>query len=164
MSHLCQSFSALYNAGPLAGASTGAGLISFHGRGVLHYRRTMARVTQITPFVMTHDLGGSLAFFCDVLGFTCGYRADNYAFLHQRPGGALRVVEVDAGCDIGEQMIYFDCDDVDAVFAGLKDSLATLPKGRVRAPFDQPYGMREFHVKDPDSCLIFYGMDIPPSG
>jgi hypothetical protein len=30
----------------------------------------------------------------------------------------------------------------------------------VHAPFDQPYGMREFHVKDPDGCLLFFGERI----
>jgi hypothetical protein len=52
---------------------------------------------------------------------------------------------------------------VDAVFAGLKHKLDQLPPDRVRAPFDQPYRMREFHVKDPDNCLLLFGADIPPS-
>ena len=42
----------------------------------------------------------------------------------------------------------------------LKSELDALPQGRVRPPFDQPYGMREFHVKDPDGCLLFFGQEI----
>jgi hypothetical protein len=26
----------------------------------------------------------------------------------------------------------------------------------VRAPLEQSYGVREFHVKDPDGCLLFF--------
>ena len=122
----------------------------------------MAELTQITPFVMTHDLDGALAFYDGVLGFSCTFRQENYAFL-RRPGGALRIVEVEPDCIIGEQMIYLDCDDVDAVYQSLKPALDRLEAGRVRAPFDQPYAMREFHVKDPDNCLLLFGAEIPPA-
>ncbi|MEM9577690.1 MAG: VOC family protein [Pseudomonadota bacterium] len=122
----------------------------------------MAELTQITPFIMTHDLKASLAFFTEVLGFTCGFKMENYAFV-RRKGGALRVIEVEKSCEIGEQMVYLDCDDVDALYATLKPQLDTLGESRVRAPFDQPYQQREFHVKDPDNCLLLFGMDIRPS-
>ena len=122
----------------------------------------MARMTQITPFVMTRDLVASLEFYTSILGLTCGFQQDNYAFVHHRHGGALRLMEVDPDCEIGEQMIYPDCEDVDAVRTAQKPRLDTLPVGRVRAPFDQPCRMREFHVKDPDNCLLLYGTDIPP--
>ncbi len=123
----------------------------------------MARITQITPFVMTHDLAGALAFYCDILGFSCSFQMDNYAFVRQQAGIALRLIEVEKDCEIGEQMIYLDCDDVEAVYVSLQAKLDTLPEERVRAPFDQPYAMREFHVKDPDNCLLLYGTSIPPS-
>ncbi len=121
----------------------------------------MAQITQITPFVMTHDLGKSLSFYCDVLSFDCSFRQDTYEFIKADPVGALRIVEVEPDCEIGEQMIYIDCDDVDAVYRKLQPALALLPGDHLRAPFDQPYGMREFHVKDPDNCLLMFGMDMP---
>ncbi|WP_300032177.1 VOC family protein [uncultured Roseobacter sp.] len=119
----------------------------------------MPGITQITPFVMTHDLDGSLRFFCEILGFTCGFQMENYAFIRQ-PDGALRLMEVAPDCDIGAQIIYVDCDDVDAFYAALKPKLDTLDSTRVRAPFDQPYRQREFHVKDPDNCLLMFGTEI----
>ncbi|MEM6566421.1 MAG: VOC family protein [Pseudomonadota bacterium] len=122
----------------------------------------MSYVTQITAFVMTHDLNASVSFFETVLEFKCGLRQENYAFM-SLPGGALRLIEVDQDCDIGEQMIYFDTDNVDGLYIKLRPQLDRLPEGRVRAPFDQPYNMREFHVKDPDNCLLLFGMEIPPS-
>ncbi|WP_420860921.1 VOC family protein [Algirhabdus cladophorae] len=122
----------------------------------------MSKIIQITPFVFTRSLQTSLTFYKKALGFTCTFHADNYAFV-QRNGKGLRVIEVDPDADCGEQMIYLDCDDVDAVYKQLKPQLDLLPKGRVRAPFDQPYAQREFHVHDPDFCLLLFGTAISPS-
>ena len=49
--------------------------------------------------------------------------------------------------------------DLDALWRDVSPALQALPEGRVRPPFDQPYGMREFHVKDPDGFLLFFGED-----
>ncbi len=32
---------------------------------------------------------------------------------------------------------------------------------RVRDLFDRDYGMREFHISDPNDCLVFVGQRIP---
>mgnify|MGYP001823133489 FL=1 len=126
------------------------------------YAVVMAEITQITPFVMTHDLEASIDFFTRILGFSCTFQMENYAFV-QRLGKAIRLIEVDASCVIGEQMIYLDCDDVDTLFDELQSRLETLARDRVRAPFDQPYQQREFHVKDPDNCLLLFGTAISAS-
>ena len=120
----------------------------------------MAGIHQITPFVMTHDLDGALNFYCDILGFTCGFQQENYAFV-RCPGGALRLLEVAPDCEIGAQIVYLDCDDVNDVYDALRPRLDSLGADRVRAPFDQPYNQREFHVRDPDNCLLMYGTEIP---
>jgi hypothetical protein len=44
-----------------------------------------------------------------------------------------------------------------AFYATLKPALDTLAQGRIRAPFNQDYGQREFHVTDEDCTLIFFG-------
>jgi len=122
----------------------------------------MSKVIQITPFVFTRSLATSLAFYRKTLGFVCTFQADQYAFIRKDTQG-LRLIEVNADAECGEQMIYLDCDDVDGVYAALKPQLDTLPEGRVRAPFDQPYAQREFHVHDPDFCLLLFGTAISPS-
>ena len=122
----------------------------------------MNQVHAVTPFVMTHDLAASVNFFEGTLGFSCGFHMEGYAFL-RRDKGAIRGLQVETGCAIAQQLIYLDCADVDALYAALKPGLDCLDAGRVRAPFDQPYGMREFHVKDPNNAALMFGMDIPPS-
>ncbi len=118
------------------------------------------RLHQITPFVPCTSLVKQIAFYRDVLGFVVGYQADNYAFL-RRDDIAIRLIEVDANIDLHqserEQSFYIDVDGIDELYEALRAKLDALPKGRVRAPFNQDYGQREFHVIDEDCTLIFFG-------
>lgn len=120
-------------------------------------------MTRITPFVLTADLERSLRFFQGVLGFETGFRAENYAFI-RRDDVAVRVIEVGPEIDLGDERrqnsCYIDVEGIDALYAELKSGLDTLPPGRVRPPFDQDYGQREFHVIDEDALLIFFGEPI----
>ena len=118
---------------------------------------------QITPFVPCSDLEKQIAFYRDVLGFELGFQAENYAFL-RRDNAAIRLMEVYENVDLKaperETSFYIDVEGLDALYARLEPKLAALPPSRVRAPFDQPYGQREFHVIDEDCTLIFFGEPI----
>ncbi|CUH80609.1 Glyoxalase-like domain protein [Tritonibacter multivorans] len=120
-------------------------------------------VQAVTPFVLCSDLNAQVAFYQRCLGFEMTFQADNYAFL--RHGGAgLRLLECpenEDGTPLGHnQSFYIDVTDVDGLYAQLKPALDGLPEGRVRAPFDQDYGQREFHVLDEDGALVFFGMAL----
>jgi len=118
---------------------------------------------QITPFVPCTDLARQIGFYQDILGFTVGFQADNYAFL-RCDDVAVRLIEVDQDIDLHvperENSFYIDVDDIDALYQSMKERLQTLPQERVKAPFDQDYGQREFHVTDEDCTLIFFGQAI----
>ena len=120
-------------------------------------------MTQITPFVPCTSLASQIGFYRDVLGFTVGFQTEDYAFL-RRDGVALRLVEVSPSVDLThperEGSCYIDVNGLDALYDTLKPGLENLAPGRVRAPFDQDYGQREFHVKDEDCTLIFFGEAI----
>ena len=47
-------------------------------------------------------------------------------------------------------------EDLDGLWAEWAPRLADLPEGRIRAPFEQSYGTREFHLKDPDGFLMLF--------
>lgn len=115
---------------------------------------------QITPFVPCTSLEKQIAFFRDMLGFAVGFQAANYAFL-KRDAVAVRLVEVDTDVDLKnperQGSFYIDVENIDALYASLRPSLDKLPANRVRAPFTQDYGQREFHVADEDCTLIFFG-------
>lgn len=121
------------------------------------------RLTQITPFVPCTSLDRQIAFYRDVLGFRVGYQADNYAFL-RRDAVAVRLLEVDRDVDLShperEGSFYVDVEGLDALYADMKPALDRLAEGRVRPPFDQAYGQREFHVADEDCTLVFFGEPV----
>ncbi|WP_108860401.1 VOC family protein [Ruegeria sp. Alg231-54] len=120
----------------------------------------MPELLQLTPFVLCSSLQKQVDFYCDRLGFTCGFRQDNYAFL-SRGKVAIRLLECpprEDGRALGDdQSFYIDVAGIDDLYETLKAGLADLPKGRVRPPFNQPYQQREFHVLDEDGTLVFFG-------
>ncbi|WP_294224676.1 VOC family protein [uncultured Shimia sp.] len=118
-------------------------------------------LNQITPFVPCSNLARQIAFYRDRLGFEVGFMADNYAFL-RRSSVAVRLIELGGPEDMPgkETSFYIDVTGIDALFADMHEALIGLPNGRVREPFDQPYGQREFHVLDDDGNLVFFGEAI----
>jgi len=119
------------------------------------------RLTQITPFIPCTSLETQVAFYRDVLGFEVGFLTEGvYAFL-RRDAVAVRLVQVSDHVDLHhperEGSLYIDVEDIDAVWAEMQPRLDGLPEGRVRAPFNQDYGQREFHIADEDCTLIFFG-------
>lgn len=123
----------------------------------------MARLTQVTPMVPVTNLENSIRFFVEVLGFNLTYQMENYAFL-RRDAVGIRLLMAAPDTDMTDQKrqqaCYIDVQDIDGLYAELKPELDKLPDGRVRAPFNQYYGQREFHVIDEDALLIFFGEAI----
>ena len=120
---------------------------------------TTPRCTTITPIVPVSDLDRALEFYTSMLGFTVQAKDDGYAYI-VRDDVALRLLTATEGPVSGEQACYICVENIDGLFEQMKAKLDRLPEGRVRAPFDQPYGQREFHVTDEDSLLIFFGEPI----
>lgn len=122
----------------------------------------MRRLVDLTPLIPSADVVAAAAFYRDVLGFRAGVVDPDYAYL-KRDEVAVRIVPVEdaqQGAHVANRLaVYVDVADVDALYAELQPKLAALSEGRVRPPFNQPYGMREFHVKDEDGMLIFFGED-----
>jgi catechol 2,3-dioxygenase-like lactoylglutathione lyase family enzyme len=106
----------------------------------------------------------TVAFYRDRLGFEDRFVSDDAAFAIVVHGdAAIHFVATDDAAALAATAsytsLYLWCRGVDALYDRLAPALADLPAGRVRAPFTQPYGMREFHVKDPDGCLLMFGED-----
>lgn len=123
----------------------------------------MPNLHQITPFIPVASLDKAVDFYTGYLNFECTFKAYNYAFL-RHDQIAIRIVEVDDNVDLSDpnrqNSFYIDVTDIDALYAMLEPKLSTLPKRRVRAPFNQEYGQREFHITDEDCTLIFFGEGI----
>jgi hypothetical protein len=126
----------------------------------------MPRLAAISPLVTVPDVAAHAAFFRDVLGFALPVLRDDYAKV-ARDAVTLRLIPAPPGTKSGAdpstsqpQACSIDVEDIDALYAELKPQLDRLPPGRVRAPFDLPYGQREFHVTDEGSLLIRFGEPV----
>lgn len=122
-----------------------------------------ANFLQVTPFMHVADVGATVDFFVDVLGFALLYRQPGYAYI-EREGCGMRILEAGEGNELipGNRRFryYFDVRDVDALYAELKPKLDALPKGDVHGPADKPYGQRELLVLVPDGDLVAFGQGI----
>jgi catechol 2,3-dioxygenase-like lactoylglutathione lyase family enzyme len=122
--------------------------------------QAMPNLRQVTPFIFTHDLEASCAFY-EGVSLKPGLVMSEERYAYCTDGRvAVRLLELGKDHEIAEQMVYFDVENVDQFYRDLQPFLNTLPEGRVRAPFDQSYGQRELHVKDPDNCLLMFGQEI----
>ncbi len=124
-------------------------------------------IEDAVSIVPVSDMSATMDFYADTLGFERRFVSDDDSFAIVVHGeAAIHFVLTDDSnalkATANNISIYLWVRGVDALYETLEAKLSQLPQGRVRAPFDQPYGMREFHVKDPDGCLLFFGEDIDP--
>lgn len=116
---------------------------------------------QVTPFLGAKNLDVTIAFYRDLLGFGLFVSGGGYAYLERERVG-LRLLDIEEGQAIPERVvhIYIDVRDADTLFAQMSEAIETLPPERFGAPKDQPYGQREFWVRDPNGHLITFGQGI----
>jgi len=111
--------------------------------------------------VPVSDIEVSVAFYRDALGFEEAIRNEDHSFVTMRRDsfmiGLQGNMPPSAVKTTGEMLAaQVWIDGLDALWSDLEAELSNLPEGRVRPPFMQPYGVKEFHVKDPDGFLMLF--------
>ena len=119
-------------------------------------------IEDAVAIVPVRDVEATVDFYADVLGFERRMVSDDKSFAIVVHGdAALHFVATDDAqalrATASNISVYLWVQQLDALFDQLEPKLSGLGNGRVRGPHDQPYGMREFHVKDPDGCLLMFG-------
>jgi len=106
------------------------------------------------------DLGRSVAFYRDVLGFTLDFEVPGWAFLSR---DLFRVMlgecpDALSAAETGDHsyFAYVTVEDVD----GLYHELSTKGVARVQDIANKPWGMREFGVRTSDGHRIMFGQQI----
>ena len=137
------------------------------------------KFSDVTPNLIVVNVGRSLAFYRDVLGFslvTTVPDAAPYAFAWlQRDGVSVFLNSVDAvraeHSELGARPVggtatlYFTL-EADTAAAGV-DAMLAASGSRARVIMelkDQFYGMREFGIEDPDGYVIFFGQRTGSAG
>ena len=112
-----------------------------------------AQFVQGAPVLHVANVEATAAFYRDVLGFICDFGDDAYAVVW-RDNSAIHFVR-DEGSPKGVHLFQW-VKDVDAYFKEVVARGAQVSA----APADQPYGLREFAVRDINGVGIVFGQDI----
>jgi catechol 2,3-dioxygenase-like lactoylglutathione lyase family enzyme len=111
----------------------------------------------ISPMLAVADMGETIRFYRDVLGFAPTGTSPDYVIV-ERDGQTIHfqkaVSEEVISSVRGHTEIYIEVAGIAALWEhvrGFKD------RHRIRDLFDRPYGMTEFHIEDPNGCLVFVG-------
>ncbi len=126
-------------------------------------------------FVLVHDPELALAFYRDALGLELrsDVAREDFRWLvvgaPAQPGVAICITnylngspaDIDALSGLVAKGalngVHFQADDLDAAFAKIRDSGAEI----VQEPTEQPWGTRDFAVRDPSGNLV--RIDQPPA-
>lgn len=124
----------------------------------------MKKLTSAVPIVRVSDLERAIEYYCRALGFTNDgvYRhdpdgRDGYAFLSRDD---TKVHVSSYGDGVLGHVVYFYVEGIDALHDEWRAAGAEIlydPEAELQGPGDQPWGMREIHVKDPDGNVLRFG-------
>jgi len=112
-----------------------------------------AQFVQGAPVFHVADVQATAAFYRDVLGFTWDFGDAFYAVVW-RDNSAIHFAR-DDGSPTGVHLFQW-VRDVDAYFAEVVNRGAQV----AAQPTNQPYGIREFAVRDINGIRIVFGQDI----
>jgi catechol 2,3-dioxygenase-like lactoylglutathione lyase family enzyme len=114
----------------------------------------MYKALHLSPMIPSYDVRATRLFFKDLFGFT-DVRDEGAYVIMQKDNCMLHILS--AG-DIGEMEFYLEVAGIDELWNNIKDKLTDI---KTKEPFDQEYGMREFHVIIPHTkTLMFVGQGI----
>jgi predicted enzyme related to lactoylglutathione lyase len=121
---------------------------------------TMPQVKRISPMLAVADMDATLEFYAKVLNFDVSMRSPAYSIV-ERDGATIHFMKVASEKILeavrGHTEIYIEVADI----APLWEHVSRFKNEyRIRDLFDRDYGMREFHIDDPNGCLVFIGQKI----
>ena len=116
-----------------------------------------ATAKRISPMLATDNMDASILFFQNVLGFTPIRKSPSYSII-ERDGQTIHFQKA-ASEEVMKSMrehteIYIEVTGIHTLWEDVK---TFKNQYRIRDLFDREYGMTEFHIADPHSCLVFVG-------
>ena len=106
------------------------------------------------------NMGDTVSFYTEILGFSEQLTTDEYSIV-ARDGSTIHLMKAASDevldCVRGHTQIYIEVTNIESLWNSVKPQ---KDKFKIRDLFEQPYGMREFHIEDPNGCLVFVGQPI----
>ena len=116
---------------------------------------TLAR--RISPMLVAADMQQTISFYQNVLGFTPTLNSPDYSIL-DRDGQTIHLQKAASEevmkCVRGHTEIYIEVSGIHPLWEHVK---SFKNRYRIRDLFDREYKMTEFHIEDPNGCLVFVG-------
>jgi catechol 2,3-dioxygenase-like lactoylglutathione lyase family enzyme len=117
---------------------------------------------KISPMLAVANMDETLLFYQNVLGFTPTMKSSEYSIV-QRDGQTIHFQKAASDevmkCVRGHTEIYIEVSGIDSLWQHVQ---SFKNRYRIRDLFDREYDMTEFHIEDPNGCLVFVGE--PTSG
>jgi catechol 2,3-dioxygenase-like lactoylglutathione lyase family enzyme len=112
---------------------------------------------KISPMLAVANMEETLAFYQEVLGFTAMMKSAEYSIV-ERDGLTIHFMKAASEhvmeCVRGHTEIYIEVSGIRSLWEHVK---TFKERYRIRDLFDREYGMTEFHIGDPNGCLVFVG-------
>ena len=112
---------------------------------------------KISPMLAVADMEETLGFYKEVLGFSARMKSPEYAIV-ERDGQTIHFMKAASEhvmeCVRGHTEIYIEVSGIRSLWEHVK---TLRERYRIRDLFDREYGMTEFHIGDPNGCLVFVG-------
>jgi len=112
---------------------------------------------RISPMLAAANMQETLSFYQSVLGFTPTTTSPEYSIV-ERDGQTVHFMKAASEevmeCVRGHTEIYIEVSGINALWEHVKSFKGHY---RIRDLFDREYGMTEFHIEDPNECLLFVG-------
>ena len=121
-----------------------------------------SKAKRISPMLAVADMEATLAFYSEVLGFSAMMKSPEYSIL-ERDGQTIHFQKAESeevmNCVRGHAEIYIEVSGIESLWEHVKTFKG---RHRMRDLFDREYGMTEFHISDPNECLVFVGQRTSP--
>ena len=120
-------------------------------------RTSTSIAKRISPMLATANMEETIRFYQDVLGFTPTRKSPDYSIV-ERDGQTIHFQKAESdevmNCVRGHTEIYIEVSGIHDLWEHVK---SFKNRYRIRDLFDREYGMTEFHIADPNGCLVFVG-------
>lgn len=118
-----------------------------------------SRIRHISPMLAVADMDMTLAFYAEVLDFDLVLSNPDYSIV-EKDGATIHFTKAADDSVMqavrGHASIYIEVNDIQTLWQRVQPY---RDRYKMTEPSVRSYGMTEFHVNDPNDCLIFIGQE-----
>jgi len=114
----------------------------------------------IIPMLAVADMKETIDFYTSILKFEVLWESIGYSVLKSGDSKIhLKSVEDEKVVNFNREYVeyYIEVEGIESLWGHVKEF---KDKYKTRELFERDYGMKEFHIIDPNGCLIFVGEEI----